>query len=52
MISKLLTLIQRLHVPNSVSDYQLVQEKNWLLNKNQKSYQYCTELLEYSKNNY
>lgn len=33
-------------------DYQLLQEKNQPLDKNEKPCQYCTELLEYGKDNY
>ena len=36
MVSEFLTPIGRLRVPDSVPDYQLLQDKDWPLNENQK----------------
>ena len=52
MVSEFLTPVGRLRVPDSVPDYQLLQDKDWPLDENQKPRRYCTELLEYGKDNY
>lgn len=52
MISKFLTSIKKLRVPDFVPNQQHFQEKDWLLNENQNSCYYYTKLFEYSKNNY
>ncbi len=52
IVSEFLTSIERLCVPDSVPDHQLFQDKDWPLNENQKPRWYCTELLEYGKDNY
>ena len=52
MISKFLTSIRRLRVPDSALDYQLFQNKDLPLDENKKSYQYYIELLKYGKDNY
>lgn len=51
-VSEFLTPVRQLRVLSSISDHQLLQNKDWLLDENQKSRQYCTKLLEYGKNNY
>lgn len=52
MISEFLTLVRRLHVHNYILDHYFLQDKDWPLDKNEKLCQYCSELLEYGKNNY
>lgn len=52
MISEFLILIRKLHILDFILNYQLLQDKNWLFDKNQKPCQYYIELLKYSKNHY
>ena len=52
MVSEFLTPIGRLRVPDSVPNHKLLQDKDWPLDKNQNPRRYCTELLEYGKDNY
>ena len=52
MVSEFLTPIEKLRIPNSVPNHQLFQEKYWPFNKNQNPRCYCTDLLEYGKDNY
>ena len=52
MVSEFLTPIGRLRVPDSVPNHQLLQDKDWPLDENQNPRRYCTELLEYDKDNY
>ena len=52
MISEFFTPIGRLRVPDSVPNHQLLQDKDWPLDENQNPRRYCTELLEYGKDNY
>lgn len=52
MVSEFLTPIGRLRVPDSMPNHQLLQDKGWPLDENQNSGCYCTELLEYGRDNY
>lgn len=52
MVSEFLTPVGRLRIPDSVPDHQLFPDKDWPLDENQKPRRYCTELLEYGKDNY
>lgn len=52
MVSEFLTLIRKLSVPDSIPNHQLLEDKDWLLDKNQNLYYSYTELLEYGKYNY
>lgn len=40
--------IKKLHISNSIPNYQLFQNKDWLFNKNQNPCHYSTELFEYN----
>lgn len=51
-MSEFLTLIGRLRVSDSVPDAHLLQDPNWPSDENQKPHRYCTEFLEYGKDNY
>lgn len=52
MVSEFLIPVGRLHVPDSVPDTELLRDPNWPLDEHQKPRRYCTELLEYGKDNY
>ena len=52
MVSEFLTPVGRLRIPDTVSDAELLHDSNWPLDTNQKPRRYCTELLEYGKDNY
>ena len=52
MVFEFFIPIRRLHVPDSLSNHQLFQDKDWPLDKNQNSRFYYTKLLKYGKNNY
>lgn len=52
MVSKFLIFLRSLCILDSRPDHELFQNKDWFLNKNQKSCQYYTKLLKYSKDNY
>lgn len=52
MVSEFLTPGGRLHVPDSISDVELLQDSGWPLDENGKPRRYCTEFLEYGKDNY
>ena len=44
MVSQFLTPIGKLRVPDSITNRQLLQDKDWPLDKNQNPRRYCTEL--------
>ena len=52
MVSEFFTPIGRLRVSDCVPDAHLLQDSNWPLDENQKPHRYCTEFLEYGKDNY
>ena len=49
MVSEFLTLVERLRVPDFVPNHQLLQDKDWPLNENQKPCQYYTNYLSMIK---
>ena len=52
MVSEFLIPIGILSVFDSIPNHQLLLDKDWPLDENQNPRCYCTELLEYDKNNY
>lgn len=52
MVSEFFTPVGRLCIFDAIPDHQLLQDPSWPLDEIQKPCRYCTELLEYSKNNY
>ncbi len=45
ILSEFLILIRRLYISDFMPNYQLLQNKNWPLNKYQNPRHYCTKLL-------
>ena len=52
MVSEFLTVIRRLRVFNSISNHQLLEDKNQSLDENQNPCCSYIKLFEYNKDNY